>query len=209
MSAAGPPTDLSDLIACHACDLLHEKKPIAYGAAAKCSRCGALLYRRPKDSIERALTLSLTALILFTIANVCPFLYFKLGGRVEVNTVFTGVVRLYDWGMWPLAAVIFAVTILAPGLKIFLMLYIVVPLRFDRTAPKLAQAVLWLGALGPWGMLEVYMLGVLIALGTLTAMASVVLGTAFYAFVVLMFVTTAASAALDPNVVWARLEKAG
>ena len=50
-------------IACHECDLLHRKRPLQDGQTARCSRCGATLYQKKKNSIERALALTSAAFI--------------------------------------------------------------------------------------------------------------------------------------------------
>ena len=110
--------DLSRLVACHECDLLHERKLIPLNTAARCRRCGGLLYRRPKDSLDRTLALSLVAAILFVLANAYPFMYFLLQGRVEVNTMLTSAVRLAEQGLWPVGAVVLMVSVVIPGLKI-------------------------------------------------------------------------------------------
>ena len=68
MARSSAPT--TSLIACHDCDLLHRRQRIEEGAAAKCSRCGAVLYRNPRDGIQRTLVFSLGALILYVLANV-------------------------------------------------------------------------------------------------------------------------------------------
>ncbi|HEX5077585.1 MAG TPA: hypothetical protein VFV80_00440, partial [Geminicoccaceae bacterium] len=65
MRSPGP----ADIIACHDCGLLHQVAELPDGAAAACTRCGGVLRRRRSNSIERALTLTLAALILFVLAN--------------------------------------------------------------------------------------------------------------------------------------------
>jgi len=197
----------SSLIACHACDLLHRRKDLAHRSAARCARCGSVLYRCHAGSLERALAYSLAAAVLFVLANLYPFLFFKMQGRVEVNTMFTGVVRLAEWGQWPLASVVLLASIVVPGLKVLGHLYLLTPLAFGRVPWKGARVFRFLRAAGPWGMLEVYMLGTLIAIANLQDMASIALGLAFYSFIGLMLMTTAASAVLDPEVVWRRLDR--
>ncbi len=66
------------MIACHECDLLHRVRPIQDGAAAKCVRCGAVLYRQKRDSLDRTLALTVAGLILFAVANTFPFLAFDI-----------------------------------------------------------------------------------------------------------------------------------
>jgi paraquat-inducible protein A len=194
------------LIACHDCDLLHRVREIPRGGAARCSRCGSVLYRRPADTVDAALALTVTSLALFLMANLYPFMYFKVAGRIEVNYLITGVFTLNDYGMPPLAVLILLCSILAPGLKIALMLYVLVPVKLGRTAPGLARAFRWLETVSPWGMIEVYMMGVIVAIVNLLAIASIDFGMAFYCFVALFFVMSAASAKLDPHLVWERLE---
>ena len=206
MNSAKTSPPVSDLIACHDCDLIHDPGHIAESSTALCSRCGAVLHRRPKDSLNRALALTLASVVLFVLANVYPFMYFKAQGQVEVNTMITGVLRLWQDGMQPLASVVFFASILAPGVKILLMLYLLVPLRFGRVPRFGARAFRAYSTLGPWGMLEVYMVGVLVAIPNLTSLASIVMGTACYVFVALMITTTAASAVMDRRLVWERLE---
>jgi paraquat-inducible protein A len=196
----------ASLIACHDCDLLHHKREIPKGGSARCSRCGSVLYRRPADTVDASLALTVTALVLFLLANFYPFIFFKVAGRIEVNYLITGVFTLNDYGMPPLAGLILLCSILAPGVKIVLMLYVLVPVKLGRTAPGLARALRWLTAIAPWGMIEVYMMGVIVAIVNLLAIASIEFGMAFYCFVALFFVMSAASAKLDPHLVWERLE---
>lgn len=194
------------LIACHECDLLHKRKEIPVGGTARCSRCGSVLYKRPADTIDAALALAFTSAVLFVLANAYPFMFFKVAGRVEVNYLITGVFTLTDYGMPPLAGLILLCSILAPGIKIFLMFYVLIPVKLGRKAPGLTRAFRWLETTGPWGMIEVYMMGVVVAIVNLLAIASIEFGTAFYCFVALFFVMSAAGAKLDPHLVWERIE---
>ena len=100
---------------------------------------------------------------------------------------------------------IFAASIGVPLLKVLLQLYVLLPLKLGLRQPGLAQSYRLLDALNPWGMLEVYMLGVLVAITKLSGMATILLGTAFYAFVALLVLTTAASSSMNPRLVWDRL----
>lgn len=195
-----------DLIACHECDLLHKVQEIPLGGAAKCSRCGGTLYKRPADTVDAALALTVTAFVLFVLANIYPFMFFIVAGRTEVNYLITGVFTLNDYGMPPLAALILLCSLLAPGIKIVLMLYVLVPVKLGKKAPGMAKAFRWLEAVSPWGMIEVYMMGVVVAIVNLLAIADIIYGTAFYCFVALFFVMSFASSKLDPHLVWERLE---
>jgi paraquat-inducible protein A len=201
-----PRVPQSALAACESCDLLQRSRPIGAGEKARCSRCGGVLYRGSRNSLERTLALTLASLALFAVANAYPFMSFALEGRVQENYLITGVLELYAGGDRALAAVIFLTTILAPLLEILATLYIVLPLHAGRVPPGLAGFMRFQEAIGPWAMLEVYMLGVIVAVSKLAGMATIGFGPGAFAFVALFVVLTASAAAFDPQVVWQRLE---
>ena len=194
------------LFACHDCDLLYRKKPLREGEKAKCMRCGAVLYRRNRDSLDRTLTYSLTALILFLVANVYPFMTFKLEGRAQESILFTGVMELYLQGYWALAVLVFAASIFFPLVTILGTLYVLLPMKFNWRLWRSAIVFRYVSTLIPWAMMEVYMLGVFVAYVKLTDLATIELGMALYAFSVLIVIQAAAGAALDPEEIWERLQ---
>ena len=104
----------NSLIACHECDLLHRVQPLPDGSAARCVRCGAVLYRQKKDSLERTLALTIAGIILFIVANTYPFLAMKSEGLVQETTLITGVKELHAQGMEALALLVLLTTILVP-----------------------------------------------------------------------------------------------
>ena len=194
------------LIACPDCDLLHRRQALPTGGRAACSRCGAVLYRNPWNSIESTLVMTITALILFVVANTSHFMSFELHGRVQNAHIITGVFELYAGGLWGLAGVVLFASILAPALTLLLLLYISLPLYLDRTPPGLALVYRIYDELRPWGMIGVYVLGGLVAINKLADMANTPVGVGFWALIALMFLAGPAQARLDPNVLWERLE---
>lgn len=152
--------------------------------------------------------LNLAALVLFVLANVYPFMTFELEGRAQQNTLVTGVLELYRSGMVMLAVLVFCASVLAPAIKILGMLYVLLPVWLNYVPWKAASAFRWIQTLTPWAMMEVYMLGVLVAIVKLSQLASIVPGIALYSFAALIVITAAASATLDPRVIWHRMEVA-
>ncbi len=194
------------LIACHDCDLIHRVRPIPDGAVAKCLRCGAILYRQKRDSLDRTLALTFAGLILYVVANTFPFLAFDMQGQVTQTTLITGVVDLWQQGMPGLAILVLLTSIIAPGLQLFGLLYVLVPLRLDRVPRRLPQVFRFVHDLQPWGMMEVFLLGILVSVVKLAGMATIVPGLAIWSFGVLIVVLAAAAASLDPREVWKRVE---
>jgi paraquat-inducible protein A len=199
---------VSSLIACHECGLLHQERPLPDGASAKCTRCGALLYKARRNSLDRTLMLSLAALICFVLANVFPFMTFKMEGREQLSTLFTGVRELYAADLWPLAVVVFCGSILLPLVKLLSMLAVLLPLKLGWRPRYLPQIFRLVEILQPWAMMEVYLLGVFVAYVKLIELATLELGIAVYAFVALILLLAAADANLDSRVVWERLGRA-
>jgi len=194
------------LIACHECDMLHRIHTLPKGGVAKCIRCGAVLYRDKPNSLDRTLALTLAALILFVTANIYPFLELRLEGREQETLLFTGVRDLYEFGMWELSFLVLLTSIIIPLIHILGMLYVLLPLRFNHLPWKLALIFRIVQGLRPWGMMEVYMLGVLVSLVKLSDMATIVPGIALYSFALLILLMAGSAASLDPRVVWNRLK---
>ena len=77
-----------------------------------------------------------------------------------------------------------------------------VPLYFDRVPWKLALLFRTLRHLATWSMMEVFLIGILVALVKLGDMAEIIPGLAIYSFAVLILVLAGAAAALDPRTIW-------
>lgn len=195
----------SRLIACHDCDAMHREHELGQGETARCDRCGAVLYKAKPNGISQALALTISAAVCFVIANVFPVLGFELQGRVQQSTLLTGVIELHRSGMWGLAVLVFIASIGVPAARILGLLYVLVPLRGGYLPPHTATIFRHLQNLKPWAMIEVYMLGLLVAIVKLAQLATIVWGPALYAFIALMLAIAAADAALEPRDVWKRL----
>jgi paraquat-inducible protein A len=202
--AAAPMTP-GDLIACHECDLLLRIPAQPGGGVARCGRCNAVVHRSIPNSIERSLALTLAGLMLFVVANSFPFLAFKMQGLETETTLITGVVDLYKQGMWEISLLVLLTTIVVPLLQLLVLLYVLLPLYLNRLPWKLGTVFRFLHHLEPWGMMEVFLIGILVAVVKLVGMAQIVPGTALWSFALLILVLAATSANLDPRIVWERV----
>ena len=191
-----------EIIACHECDHFYFYELIPAGAKAKCQQCGSLLYRHIPDSLNRSLALYFTALILFLIANAFPFLSLELGGRVVENILFSSGWAMYELGMGELGVLIILTSILFPFIVITGMLYLLIPARMGTAAPFMAQVYRIVNSIGPWSLVGVFMLGVLIAIVKLQDLANVITGPSLIALALLLVVYTAARASFDPHDLW-------
>lgn len=169
----------SSLRACPDCDRLHRARRLEPGAIALCVRCGARLYGSTSNARERALALLVATLILLIVANALPFMSFSIAGRVEQNYLATGVATLFGQGFYLLAGLVLLATVAVPLLSICGMLTVVV----RGGSYKLRRL---LDAIRPWGMLDVFLLGVIVAIIKLSQLAEIGLGRGFYAFACLV-----------------------
>ncbi|MBT5551396.1 MAG: PqiA/YebS family transporter subunit [Nitrospina sp.] len=191
-----------EIIACHECDHFYYYELIPVGAKANCQHCGNLLYRHIPDSIDRSLALYFTALILFLIANVFPFLSLELGGRVVENILFSSGWAMYKLGMGELGVLIILTSILFPFIVITGMLYLLIPARMGIVAPFMAKVYRIVNSIAPWSLVGVFMLGVLIAIVKLQDLANVITGPSLIALALLLAVYTTARASFNPNDLW-------
>jgi paraquat-inducible protein A len=197
------------LTACLECGLLQRIPEVPPGGSAQCVRCGGTMHRNRPDSLNRTLALTIAGVVLFIIANSFPILSFEMQGRETRTTLITGVVDLYQGGDWPIAAAVLFTGILAPGLQLVLLLSVLLPLTLNRMPSWLPRLFRRVRTLVPWGMLDVFMVAVLVAVVKLADMAAIVPGASLFALGALIFVLAAAQAALDPDLVWSRVPIAG
>ncbi|RQS09425.1 PqiA/YebS family transporter subunit [Burkholderia sp. Bp8998] len=192
-----------DLIACHECDSLFRKPPRLRGLVAHCSSCGASIkgVRHAGLTLEKVCAVTLAALITFLIAQAFPVLALETNGLTSHATLFEAVQALWKGHMHIVAAMVFCTTMLFPSFELVALLYLLLPLRAGRV-PRAFDAVLRLVQfVRPWGMTEVFMLGVLITIVKMVSLARVIPGTSLFAFgaLTLMFCVIAA---FDPGMLW-------
>jgi paraquat-inducible protein A len=92
-----------------------------------------------------------------------------------------------------------------PLAKLLATAYVLLPLRLNRRPWGLARVFRAVEIMHPWAMMEVFLLGVVVAYVKLSDLARLELGIALFAFVALILVMIAAEVALEPREVWDRL----
>jgi paraquat-inducible protein A len=193
------------LIACEHCDHLHVEEDIPAGSVAYCVRCGSPLYGAEQSHFDKPLAFAVTALLLFIIANSYPLLTFAMEGRVETNTLASGVATFWEEGYPFLAFMVALTSIIAPLFLIVAHLYVLVPIWSNVRLPGMQKVWRVLAHVRPWSMLDVFLIGLLVALTKLTDFAQVIAGPAFFAVCCLIPVVLLMNITLDPRYVWRRL----
>jgi paraquat-inducible protein A len=194
--------------ACHFCDTLHDSFPVAEGMAARCLRCGAVLYQNRPASLVRATAFSLAALVLMALAHVFPFLTLDAASLRRHLTLLGAAAALIEEDAPILGVSIALFTVVAPLMLAGGMIYLSAPLLAGRRAPGSFLVAKWMYLSEPWNMVEVFMLGVLVSLLKLAKVADVQFGIGFWAFGGVMLCMAAAVAGIDREELWDRLEVA-
>ena len=196
---------LGELVACHECDLLMRKPHLALGEKAQCPRCGYELFAHRHNVVERSLALVIAALLLYVPANFLPIMQLNLLGQATQDTVWSGVVGLFDTGMQGIAVVVFLCSMGIPLLKLLCQLAVLLSIRLNigRSYGLLIYRIYH--HLKDWGMLEVYLMGVLVAIVKLADMAELSLGLGLTCFVSLLLVQVWLEVVMSPHQIWQAL----
>jgi len=132
--------------------------------------------------------LSGVALIALLFGLVTPLLTLKkLVFVTNTFSIWSGLVTLWQQGHIPLSLLLLAFSVLFPIVKIFIILFCAnmgsgQPLRSLRW-------IKWLGAVGKWSMLDVFVVAVLVASVKLGALASIEIHYGLYAFAIAVLLT--------------------
>lgn len=180
---------------CEECDAVFAGLPVASDALLRCRRCGATLARGHALPLDGQLALTLAALVVFGIASLSPIVTLELKGIRSVATLAEATLLTWDSGAQLVALLSAATAFVFPLAVVVLRLWVLVPLVLGRRVPALAPAMRTMRLVLRWSMVEVFMLGVLIAVVRSAGISNVVLGPGIIAYLVLTVLLTAIHAA--------------
>jgi paraquat-inducible protein A len=194
---------------CHTCDLL-VRRP-AEGEHCACPRCGSAVHgTRLPDSLSRTAALLSAATLLLVPANLYPVMTVIRFGQGEPSTILAGVVHLIQDGAWPLALLVFFASFVVPITKIAALLLLLVTVQRGSNWRPRDRTLLYrvTEAVGAWSMIDIFLVGILVALVRMDALATVQpgMGASFFGAAVVM--TMLAAHAFDPRLVWDRAGRA-
>lgn len=193
------------IVACHECGTVHHIHKLLPGAGAECASCGATLYSRHRAGLQRILALYVTAAILFVLANAFPFMSLNIEGRLQEIELVSSGLALWRADMRLLAVAVMAFAVVLPAFKIGTALWVTLPLSLGRMPWFAAHSIRLFDRLRPWSMMEVYLLGVMVAYVKLIDLAQIGLGPSLYAFIALIVTMAAADASIDDQELWAKV----
>lgn len=194
---------------CPECGLFQTLPDLPPHGMAECLRCDGVLRRCRPFANSRTLALSLTSLVLYLVAISAPFLSVDIIGRDRMTTMLDMPAALAQQGTWELGLIVLFTAIVAPLVKILVLITVLLGLRLENPPRWLPGVFKWYRRIGPWAMVEVFLLGVFVAFTRLGAIATVSTGEALYAVAALMLTMVSADFLLDPEAVWETMEARG
>lgn len=189
------------MISCNYCGTLNSI-PIDSEAGQYCGRCGGLIWRSRKIGIRWTIAFTAAALVLYVPANILPILSVTRLGQYSENTVISGVSELIHTGMWGIAVVVFLASVAVPLLKIICLLYLCFAHKLPQQRKLATEIYKVVHTIGPWSMLDVFVVAVLVSLVQLGDLASVSAEPGLVAFTAVVILTTLASQTFDPRYIW-------
>jgi paraquat-inducible protein A len=191
--------DESKLIHCPICDAVNIDK----GNKNICRRCGSSICHHRRFSTERSWAFLITAMVAYIPANLYPMLVTSAFGVKDESTILGGVVMLWEHGSYPIAAIIFFASIVIPVTKFLILLYLLISVKYpigkDSKVDK-HKLYYMTEVVGPWSMIDVFVVAILAALIHLTSI-EVLAGTAATAFAISVFFTLLAAHAFDETLI--------
>lgn len=184
----------SAFIICEDCDSVHRRIALAEGEVARCRRCGGSLYHNNRYDLNAMLALTVASGLVFVIANCYPLMTLEIGGRHSHTTVWQMLAATYASNVTPIAVVAAATVFFFPLLEICLFGYVLVALLRGRVPPGFAAAMHALRQMQPWTMVEVFMIGTLVAVVKLSDLASATPDLGMWGFAALTVLLTALNA---------------
>lgn len=137
-------------------------------------------------------------------ANLYPVMTVIYMGDGAPDTIISGVVKLTQEGMIPIAILVFVASILVPMLKLLGLMFLLLMVQRRWQLNKRQCTVLYrvIEVIGAWSMLDLFMISILVTLVDLGAVATIEAGAGATAFATVVVLTMLAAMSFDPRLIW-------
>lgn len=187
---------------CQDCDLLQNIPELQVGQVIRCARCHSVLEKKRYHSLDRSLALALTGLILFVLSNIFPLLTLKAQGVAFDANLLAASIELFRIDRPFLGILVFLTTIVIPLFSLLGMLFVFMSVKMDWHNDYVGPIFRYLHSTEVWGMLEVFLLAIMVAGVKLADLAEVIPGISLYSFFALILVLAMLGSTLSPDEIW-------
>jgi paraquat-inducible protein A len=175
---------LNNLIICKKCDTLHSKKKLKAGAVAKCTECSSVLYRHHKHLVDYGLSLGISALIFFIIANSFDIVRIDLNGVEQGITLPSVLLSLFENGFVLVGIFCSLVVFIFPFMLIVIYIWIMWLMKIKEDEVLVERLLIYLSKLLPWNMSEIFLISIFVALIKLIGYAEIHFGLSLWALAI-------------------------
>ncbi|MEM8815568.1 MAG: paraquat-inducible protein A [Pseudomonadota bacterium] len=169
-----------------------------------CGSCDSHTHDGWDDSLQKTWAWLLTSIVLYLPANLLPIMYTNFLGKTTESTILGGIVTLWEHGSYPIAAVIFIASVLVPLGKIIVLIWLCISVQAGHKGAHRHKTLLYRATelVGRWSMIDVFVVGILVALIQLGNIMNILPGAAALAFALMVVTTMLAAIAFDPRLIW-------
>lgn len=199
-----------DICCCLCCDLLiSENEPVQDGYIIQCPRCKHVLQHPTRLSIRNNFVCVFTGLIFYFPAVFLPIMQFTMLGHTQQMSILDCVQTLFATGNWQIGIIVFYTILLVPLSKMILMIFVTTHILYKINSHYLAASFKAYSRLNNWGMLDIFMLGIIISAIKLNDDALLEPGLGLYAFIILLFTSALQTQLLNKKLIWNLIEHHG
>lgn len=188
--------------ACATCGLVHVVPSVPSDCVARCTRCRSIIRHGTHPAAEsRTAALAAAALVLYIPALTLPVMTLSRLGHETTASIWTGTVRLLAEGHYPVGLTIFFFSIVAPVAKLSALFALCFGRRWFSHGAR-AWAYHAVEFIGRWGMLDVLLVAILVAIVKLGDLVTVTPGPGVVVFGLVVLLSMLASISFDPHAIW-------
>lgn len=184
-----------DLVRCPKCEAVN----IDTHSDIICRRCKQKIFNDMAQAKAHTIAFLATGIVAFLIANLYPMLIIEKFGVQEEGTILSGVIDLWVSGSYVISTIILVASVFIPIIKFILLIYLIVSINNKDIKKK--YAIFHITELiGPWSMIDVFVVAILTSLVHL-ANIKIVAGMAASAFALMVFFTLLAALSFDTRLI--------
>ena len=157
----------------------------------------------------RTWALLLAALVLYLPANLLPIFEMNLFGQPSKDTILQGILELFNSGMWAVGSLVFFASIVIPLLKIIGLGFLLITAQWGSGRSRLGCTRLYraIESIGPWSMIDVFVVSLMISLVQFGQLASFSPGPGAACFAMVVILTILAARSFEPRSLWTTTEE--
>lgn len=186
------------------CDTCHWVNVYDESTHNRCQRCNSKLLQRKPFAYQKTLALTICSIIAFFPANLYPIMTILQFGKGQGDTILSGTLYMFQNGMAPIAAIVFIASFVFPLAKIIGLIYLLYSVRYPAKLSRRQRTHMYryIEMFGPWSMLDVFVVALLVALVEIGNVLEVVAGPGATAFGIMVILSIFAAASFDSKLLW-------